>query len=192
MLLCVYSSYRHWVNLQVSSEKWPSWDLTHTHILIIAQVSTTLVSLTLIYQYIHQFVLLVPYICITNSFRSNYCLCSLLYSPITVSFVLRVTTSRHIRPGKFREKKLGTGVRISLSLSSVLREASAYAMVACVATIAGVERGRANAAAPNTHTERTVTLTSSPMATDESTNINNIVAMTRVLIVSWLVIWRNT
>ena len=29
------------------------------------------------------------------------------------------------------------------------------------------------------------------MAIDESTNINNIVAMTRVLIVSWLVMWRN-
>ena len=29
------------------------------------------------------------------------------------------------------------------------------------------------------------------MAIDESTNINNIVAMTRVLIVSWLVTWRN-
>ena len=29
------------------------------------------------------------------------------------------------------------------------------------------------------------------MAIDESTNINNIVAMTIVLIVSWLVIWRN-
>ena len=38
---------------------------------------------------------------------------SLLYVPIKVSFVLRVTTTRYICQVKFREKKLGTGVRIS-------------------------------------------------------------------------------
>ena len=52
----------------------------------------------------HQFVLFRS-IYITNSFRSNYPRCPLLYSPITISFVYRVT--------KIRVKKLGTGVRIS-------------------------------------------------------------------------------
>ena len=60
----------------------------------------------------HQFVLFRS-IYITNSFRSNYPRCPLLYSPITVSFVYRVTTSKYICQGKIRVKKLGTGVRIS-------------------------------------------------------------------------------
>ena len=48
------------------------------------------------------------------------------------------------------------------SLPFALLDATAYAM------------------AQNTHTERTVTPTNRPMAIAESTNINNIVAMTRV------------
>ena len=104
----------------------------------------------------YQFVLLVPYVLL-----------------ITVSFVLRVTTSRHIRPGKIPCEETGYWCPYFESLFFVFLDVTAYAM------------------APNTPTERTVTPTSSPMAIDESTNINNIVAMTRVLIVNWLVIWRN-
>lgn len=59
----------------------------------------------------YQFVLFSS-ISITNSFRLNPH-CSLLYAPVKVSFVLRVTTSRYIFRVKFREKKLGTGVHIS-------------------------------------------------------------------------------
>ena len=87
----------------------------HTQILVIAQMLTTLLNACMPWKSVKtkfRFVLFRS-ICITNGFRSNYPRCSLLYSPITVSFVYRVTTSKHICPGKIRVKKLGTGVRIS-------------------------------------------------------------------------------
>ena len=58
-----------------------------------------------------------------------------------------------------------TGYRCTYfeSLSFVFLDATAYAM------------------APNTHTERTVTPTSTPIAIAESTKIDNISAMTTVL-----------
>ena len=139
--------------MQVSSEKWPSClDLT-TQILVIAQVLTTLLNACMPWKSVktkYQFVLFRS-ICITNSFRSNYPRCSLLYSPVTVSFVYRVTTSKYICQGKFREKKLGTGVRISNPCPlPCLTLATSYAM------------------APNTHTETTETPTSTPIAIAES------------------------
>ena len=66
-MLCVYSSCRHWVNLQVSSEKWPSWDLT-TYILIIAQLPTTLLNANMPWKSAKRSIslfYLVPYVLLT-------------------------------------------------------------------------------------------------------------------------------
>ena len=114
----------------------------------------------------YQFVLFRS-ICITNSFRSNYPRFSLLYSPITVSFVYRVTASKYICQGKIRVKKLGTGVRFVY----VFR-----ILVLCLSW-----RYRIRYGTKHTHTERTETPTSSPIAIAESTTIDNISAMTTVL-----------
>ena len=75
-----------------------------------------------------------------------------------------MTTSKCICQGKIRVKKLhGYRCPFFESLSFVFLDVTAYAM------------------APNTHTERTKTPTSSPIAIAESTKTDNISAMTTVL-----------
>ena len=125
-------------------------------------------SLTLICFWVRQksisLLYFVPYVLLTGSAQTVLVvLCYILQSQLLYCFVFRVTTSKHICPGKIRVTKLGTGVCISnpFPLSCLTLPHTLW---------------------HKTHTERTVTPTSRPMAIAESTKITNIAAMTvRVL-----------